>query len=107
MELKEHFSDKIFKMISETADEMGIECYAVGGYVRDIFLKRPSKDIDVVVVGSGIEIAQALGRKLGKGAHVSVFKNFGTAQVKFRDIEVEFVGKTVHLKTTRTDGISL
>lgn len=72
MELKEHFSDKIFKMISETADEMGIECYVVGGYVRDIFLKRPSKDIDVVVVGSGIEIAQALGRKLGKGAHVSV-----------------------------------
>ena len=92
MELKEHFSDKIFKMISETADEMGIECYVVGGYVRDIFLKRPSKDIDVVVVGSGIEIAQALGRKLGKGAHVSVFKNFGTAQIKFRDIEVEFVG---------------
>lgn len=92
MELKEHFSDKIFKMISETADEMGIECYVVGGYVRDIFLKRPSKDIDVVVVGSGIEIAQALGRKLGKGANVSVFRNFGTAQVKFKDTEVEFVG---------------
>ena len=92
MELKEHFSDKIFKMISETADEMGIECYVVGGYVRDIFLKRPSKDIDVVVVGSGIEMAQALGRKLGKGANVSVFRNFGTAQVKFKDTEVEFVG---------------
>ena len=61
MELKEHFSDKIFSIISETADELGLECYVVGGYVRDIFLNRPSKDIDVVVVGSGIEIAQALG----------------------------------------------
>ena len=91
-ELKEKFSDKIFKQIAETADELGLECYVVGGYVRDLFLQRPSKDIDAVVVGSGIEMAQALGRKLGKGAHVSVFKNFGTAQVKFRDIEVEFVG---------------
>ena len=69
-----------------------MECYVVGGYVRDIFLKRPSKDIDVVVVGSGIEMAQAFGRKLGRGAHVSVFKNFGTAQVKYHDTEVEFVG---------------
>lgn len=75
MELKEHFNNKIFKLISETADELGLECYVVGGYVRDIFLKRPSKDIDVVVVGSGIEMAQAFGRKLGRGAHVSVFKN--------------------------------
>ena len=58
MELKEHFNNKIFKLISETADELGLECYVVGGYVRDIFLKRPSKDIDVVVVGSGIEMAQ-------------------------------------------------
>ena len=91
-QLKEKFSDKIFKQISETADELGIECYVVGGYVRDLFLERPSKDIDVVVVGSGIEMAQALGRRLGKGAHVSVFKNFGTAQVKYHNIEVEFVG---------------
>ena len=64
----------------------------VGGYVRDIFLERPSKDIDVVVVGSGIEMAQALGKHLGKGAHVALFKNFGTAQVKYRGTEVEFVG---------------
>ncbi len=56
-ELKQHFSDDIFKRISETADELGLECYVVGGYVRDIFLQRPSKDIDVVVVGSGIEMA--------------------------------------------------
>ena len=66
MELKEHFNNKIFKLISETADELGLECYVVGGYVRDIFLARPSKDIDVVVVGSGIEMAQALGKKLGR-----------------------------------------
>ena len=92
MELKEHFTDNIFKLISETADEMGVECYAVGGYVRDIFLNRQSKDIDVVVVGSGIETARALGKKLGRHAHVSVFKNFGTAQVKYGDKEIEFVG---------------
>ena len=91
-ELKQRFSDKIFKQISETADDLGLECYVVGGYVRDIFLQRPSKDIDVVVVGSGIAMAEALGRRLGKGAHVSVFKNFGTAQLKYRGTEVEFVG---------------
>lgn len=62
MELKEHFTHKIFQLISETADELNLECYAVGGYVRDIFLNRPSKDIDVVVVGSGIDMAQALGK---------------------------------------------
>ena len=91
-ELKQRFSDKIFHQISEIADKLGMECYVVGGYVRDIFLQRPSKDIDVVVVGSGIEIARALGEKLGKRAHVSVFKNFGTAQVKYYNTEVEFVG---------------
>ena len=92
VDLKEHFNKKIFHQISETADELGLECYVVGGYVRDIFLNRPSKDIDVVVVGSGIEMAEAFGKKLGRGAHVSIFRNFGTAQVKFREIEVEFVG---------------
>ena len=91
-ELKQHFSDDIFKRISETADELGLECYVVGGYVRDIFLQRLSKDIDVVVVGSGIEMAEALGKRLGRGAHVALFKNFGTAQVKYRGVEVEFVG---------------
>lgn len=92
MELREHFKDKIFHLISETADELGLECYVVGGYVRDIFLNRPSKDIDVVVVGSGIQMAEAFGKKLGRGAHVAIFRNFGTAQVKYRDTEVEFVG---------------
>ena len=71
---------------------MGLECYVVGGYVRDLFLQRHSEDIDVVVVGSGIAMAKALGKRLGRGANVSVFKNFGTAQVKYHGMEVEFVG---------------
>lgn len=91
-ELKQYFSEPIFGQIAETADALGLECYVVGGYVRDIFLQRPSKDIDVVVVGSGITMAEALGKRLGRGAHVSVFKNFGTAQVKYHGLEVEFVG---------------
>lgn len=83
---------KLFKQLSAVADDMNIPCYVVGGYVRDLILNRPSKDIDVVVVGSGIEIAKRYARTLGKGAYLSVFKNFGTAQVKYRGIEVEFVG---------------
>ena len=83
---------KIFHLIGETADELGVECYVVGGFVRDLYLERPSKDIDVVTVGSGIRLAKALAAKLGKGAHLSVFSNFGTAQGKYHDLEVEFVG---------------
>lgn len=91
-ELKQRFEGEIFRQISATADELGLECYVVGGYVRDLFLQRPSKDIDVVVVGSGIAMAEALGKRLGRGAYVSVFKNFGTAQLKYRGTEIEFVG---------------
>ena len=99
-ELAEILDQKIFHQISEAADRLGVECYVVGGYVRDIFLERPSNDIDVVVVGSGIEVARELKRMLGPKAHLSVFKNFGTAQVKIRgerlgvggEMEVEFVG---------------
>lgn len=91
-ELKDSLSHPIFHLISETADELGYECYVIGGYVRDLFLERPSNDIDVVVVGSGIAIAEALGKKLGKKAHLSVFRNFGTAQVKYKHLEIEFVG---------------
>lgn len=87
-----HLSNPIFAHISEVADALHYPCYVIGGYVRDIFLERPSKDIDVVVVGSGIEIAKALSKKLGKGASLAVFKNFGTAQVKWHGHEVEFVG---------------
>ena len=83
---------EIFHQISDVADQQGVECYVVGGYVRDIFLERPSDDIDVVVVGSGIEVAKGLKQLLGRRAHLSVFRNFGTAQVKYHDMEVEFVG---------------
>lgn len=83
---------KIFHLISDVADELGMECYVIGGFVRDLFLERPSKDIDVVTVGSGIKLARALAERLGKGAHLSVFANFGTAQVKYKGLEVEFVG---------------
>ena len=82
----------LFRKISEVADEMGVECYVIGGYVRDLFLGRPSCDIDVVVVGNGIEVAQACCKRLGRGAHLSVFRTFGTAQVKWRKHEIEFVG---------------
>ena len=82
----------IFHLIGDVADQMGVECYVVGGYVRDIFLERPSNDIDVVVVGSGIDVATAVKKRLGRKAHLSVFKNFGTAQVKMGDEELEFVG---------------
>lgn len=91
-ELAQILDKDIFHLIGEAADELHLDCYVVGGYVRDIFLARPSNDIDVVVVGSGIKVADALRRKLGRKAHISVFKNFGTAQVKYKDLEVEFVG---------------
>ena len=104
-ELAQLLDNDIFHQISEAADRLGMECYVVGGYVRDIFLERPSNDIDVVVVGSGIAVAEELRKQLGRKAHISVFRNFGTAQVKVRDkksqshnghgsgfIEVEFVG---------------
>ena len=99
-ELAEILDQEIFRQIGTAADRLGVECYVVGGYVRDIFLERPSNDIDVVVVGSGIEVAKELKRMLGRKAHLSVFKNFGTAQVKFieergerrEEREVEFVG---------------
>ena len=114
-ELAHLFNTPMFQAIGEVADQLGLHCYAVGGYVRDLFLERPSKDIDCVVVdpncskeqencsmfnaqcsmsndGPGIRVAQALGKRLGRGAHVSVFRNFGTAQVKWKGQEVEFVG---------------
>jgi len=91
-ELAQVLDKYIFRRISTAADKLGVDCYVVGGYVRDIFLERPSNDIDVVVVGSGISVASELKQMLGRKARLTVFRNFGTAQVKFRDIEVEFVG---------------
>ncbi len=99
-ELAEILDQDIFHLIGEAADHLGVECYVVGGYVRDIFLERPSNDIDVVVVGSGIVLAEEVKRRLGRKAHLSVFRNFGTAQVKAyisksderEELELEFVG---------------
>ncbi|MDR2118732.1 MAG: CCA tRNA nucleotidyltransferase [Tannerellaceae bacterium] len=81
-----------FTAVSEAADELNMEAYLIGGYVRDLFLRRPSKDMDFVAVGSGIALAQAVAERMGKGAKLTVFRNFGTAQVKTPDWELEFVG---------------
>lgn len=88
-----HLLDQdIFHQIALAADALHVECYVVGGYVRDLFLERPSNDIDVVVVGSGIQVADRLKQQLGRKARLSVFRNFGTAQVKYNHMEIEFVG---------------
>ena len=81
---------KIFQIVSETAAEQGVRAFVIGGYVRDCFLGRPSKDIDIVVEGSGIAIAEAVAEKVH--TNVSVFRNFGTAMLRYKGIEVEFVG---------------
>lgn len=82
----------ILRMVGEEADRLNLECYVIGGWVRDLFLHRSSDDIDVVVVGSGISLAEVVAKRLGKGAHLSVFKTYGTAQVKRGELELEFVG---------------
>ena len=91
-QIQDHLKDEVFHLISRTADLKEFECYVVGGYVRDILLGRPTCDIDVVVVGNGIEMAEAFAQQLHGKCHLSVFRNFGTAQVKWRNNEVEFVG---------------
>lgn len=91
--IKEHISgNDIFSLIGSAADEIGVDAYVVGGYVRDIILNRPSKDIDIVSLGKGIDLAKEVARKLGKGSVISVFARFGTAQVKNKEVEIEFVG---------------
>ena len=82
----------VLHLVGEEADRLGLECYVIGGWVRDLILQRHSKDIDIVVVGSGIVLAEAVAKRLGKNTHLAVFKTYGTAQVKHRDIELEFVG---------------
>jgi len=81
---------EIFGIVSDVAASLGVRAFVIGGYVRDCFLGRPSKDIDIVVEGSGIELAEAVGQRVR--SHVSVFRNFGTAMLRFKGIEVEFVG---------------
>ena len=90
--IAEHINLPVMKLVGDVADELHRECYVVGGYVRDIFLERPSNDMDFVTVGSGIEVARAVARRIGKRAHLAVFKTYGTAQVKTRQWELEFVG---------------
>ena len=84
--------NKIFKEVGAAADALQVDAYVVGGYVRDLILNRPSKDIDFVCVGSGISLAQKVANALGPGVNVSIFKSFGTAQVVYQDLELEFVG---------------
>lgn len=92
MNLANKLNDPLFETLRQLADQNELEAYVIGGYVRDLLLERPSKDVDVVVVGDGIRLAEALKETWGKRAHLSVFKNYGTAQVKRGNIEVEFVG---------------
>lgn len=91
MNIADKLKDKVFRQVGTAADRLDRECYVVGGYVRDLMLARHSKDIDFVTVGSGIEVAREVSREI-RGSHLSVFKNFGTAQVKSRTVELEFVG---------------
>lgn len=91
LNMQKHLTHKIFNIISEVADSENVQAYVIGGFVRDIYLKRNSKDIDVVVLGNGIDIAKKVSKKV-RNSKVSVFKNFGTAQLKLDDIEIEFVG---------------
>lgn len=90
--LKDKLVQKIFHTVGSAADSLGRECYVVGGYVRDLIIGRHSKDIDFVTVGSGIELAESVGHLLGPKTHVAVFRNYGTAQIKRGELELEFVG---------------
>lgn len=90
--IKDKLQDDVFRIIGETADHLGLEVYVVGGYVRDIFLGRHSADIDFVAVGSGIKLAEKVAEKLGKKKRLAIYANYGTAQIRHRDLELEFVG---------------
>lgn len=91
-EILDYLDKDIYRIISEVADGMDLECYVIGGTVRDFFLYRPSTDIDIVAVGKGIDLAKAVADRLGKRTKLSIFKNFGTAQIKYKNYEIEFVG---------------
>ena len=106
--MKQHLQHKVFECISECADELGLETYVIGGYVRDVILQRKEpKDIDIVCVGSGIELAKKVAQKLHGKPRVQVFKNFGTAMVLHRDVELEFVGarKECYRKESRKPSV--
>ncbi len=90
--MKEHIQNILFTKVAEAAQEMKVQAFVIGGYVRDIFLKRPSDDIDITVVGSGIELAKKVAIKIGNNTDVTVFKNFGTAMLRYKKLQSEFVG---------------
>src|SRR5690349_18330701 len=92
MNLATSLDHPVFRRIGAVADRLGLDTYVVGGYVRDLILKRPSKDIDFVCIGSGIALAQEVARALGPDVHVAIYKNFGTAQIRFDNMDLEFVG---------------
>jgi len=92
MNLKRKLNRKVFSLVGSTADSMERECYVVGGYVRDLIIGRHSKDIDFVTVGSGIELAEAVAAAIGSKTRIAVYRNYGTAQVHGRGLELEFVG---------------
>jgi len=92
MDLSQSLAHPVFNVVRDAADQLKVEAYVVGGYTRDILLKRPSKDIDFVCVGSGIRLAEQVAVSLGPKVNVAVFKNFGTAQIRFDDLDLEFVG---------------
>ena len=88
--LKQHLTHPVFKIIADIAAEMQVEAFVIGGFVRDIFLNRPSKDVDIVVLGNGPDFATAVAKHLN--VQVSIFKSFGTAMLRYQDLEIEFVG---------------
>ncbi len=92
MNLASSLTHTIFSVVSKVADQHKIDAYVVGGYVRDLILNRPSKDIDFVCVGSGIELATEVAKALGPDVHVNIYKNFGTAQIPYHGMDFEFVG---------------
>jgi poly(A) polymerase len=93
MNFKENLNkEPIFKTLADSATELGLDSYVIGGYTRDLILNRPNKDIDVVCIGSGIQLAEKVAQKLDDRIQVNIFKNFGTAQIRFEDLEIEFVG---------------
>ena len=92
MKFEEAINDKLFKTISNCADQLGLDCYVIGGFVRDYFLKRESKDVDIVVVGSGIEMAKLVSKALKITSKIKIFKTYGTAMLQYSNFEIEFVG---------------